>query len=118
MRRSWVKRRENCGRSYDATNFPRTTAGNMAQQYLHRARMFREAAVRLPDISNGEQFWPRYALLTHAIELSLKAFYYLQSSLGRRLAESQSSMTCLDGITLRFRMDFNKSRALRTISIS
>jgi hypothetical protein len=48
--------------------------GNMAQQYLHRARMFRDAAMRLPDYSNGEQFWPKYALLTHAIELSLKAF--------------------------------------------
>jgi hypothetical protein len=23
---------------------------------------------------NGEQYWPKYALLTHAIELSLKAF--------------------------------------------
>jgi hypothetical protein len=46
----------------------------MAQQYLHRARMFREAAVQLPDYWNGEQFWPKYALLTHAIELSLKAF--------------------------------------------
>ena len=49
-------------------------AGNLAQQYLHRTRMFRDAAMRLPDYSNGEQFWPTYALLTHAIELSLKAF--------------------------------------------
>jgi hypothetical protein len=48
--------------------------GNTAQQYLHRARMFRDAATRLPDYSNGEQYWPKYALLTHAIELSLKAF--------------------------------------------
>jgi hypothetical protein len=36
--------------------------------------MFREAAVQLPDYRNGEEFWPKYALLTHAIELSLKAF--------------------------------------------
>lgn len=48
--------------------------GDIAQQYLHRARMFRQAAIQLPDYSNGEQFWPKYALLTHAIELSLKAF--------------------------------------------
>jgi hypothetical protein len=48
--------------------------GTMAQQYLHRARMFRAAAAQLPDYSNGEQFWPKYALLMHAIELSLKAF--------------------------------------------
>jgi hypothetical protein len=44
------------------------------QQYLHRARMFRDAAMRLPDYSNAEPYWPKYALLTHAIELSLKAF--------------------------------------------
>jgi hypothetical protein len=48
--------------------------GNKAQQYMHRARMFRHAAERLPDYLNGEQFWPKYAMLTHAIELSLKAF--------------------------------------------
>jgi len=36
--------------------------------------MFRDAAARLPDYSNGEQYWPKYALLTHAIELALKAF--------------------------------------------
>jgi hypothetical protein len=43
-------------------------------QYLHRARMFRDAAMPLPDYLNGEQYWPKYALLTHAIELALKAF--------------------------------------------
>ncbi len=36
--------------------------------------MFRDAAMRLPDYWNAEQYWPKYALLTHAIELSLKAF--------------------------------------------
>jgi hypothetical protein len=36
--------------------------------------MFRNAAMGLPDYSNGEPFWPKYALLTHAIELSAKAF--------------------------------------------
>ena len=46
----------------------------MAQQYLHRARMFRNTAIHPSDYSNGEQNLPRYALLTHAIELSLKAF--------------------------------------------
>jgi hypothetical protein len=49
-------------------------AGNVPQQYLHRARMFRAAAVELSDYSNAGQNWPKYALLTHAIELSLKAF--------------------------------------------
>jgi hypothetical protein len=54
--------------------FSARPTGNVAQQYLHRARMFRDAAMRLPDYSNAEQYWPKYALLTHAIELSLKAF--------------------------------------------
>jgi len=48
--------------------------GNKAQDYLHRARMFKDAATQLPDYSNAQQNWPKYALLTHAIELSLKAF--------------------------------------------
>jgi hypothetical protein len=60
---------------------------NMAQQYLHRARMFREAAIQLPDYSNGEQFWPKYALLTHAIELSLKAFAYHSVEKGAKPGE-------------------------------
>lgn len=54
--------------------FSAQPSGNIAQQYLHRARMFRDAARQLPDYSNGEQYWPKYALLTHAFELSLKAF--------------------------------------------
>jgi len=36
--------------------------------------MFKDAATQLPDYSNAQQNWPKYALLTHAIELSLKAF--------------------------------------------
>ena len=54
--------------------FPPPPSGTPAQRYMHRARMFRNAAMRLVDYSNGEQFLPKYALLTHAIELSLKAF--------------------------------------------
>ncbi len=56
--------------------FPPPSGGSDAQQYLHRARQFREAAVRLPDSRNGEQNWPKYALLTHAIELALKGFAF------------------------------------------
>jgi hypothetical protein len=44
------------------------------QQYLHRARMFRDAAMSLADYANAEQNWPKYALLTHAAELALKAY--------------------------------------------
>jgi len=64
--------------------FSISPAGNMAQQYLHRARMFRDAAIPLPDYLNGEQFWPKYALLTHAIELSLKAFAQHSIESGKR----------------------------------
>jgi hypothetical protein len=54
--------------------FPANRAGNDAQQFMHRARMFRDAAVKLVAYTNAEQNWPRYALLLHAIELALKAF--------------------------------------------
>lgn len=54
--------------------FPPQLTGTKAQQYLHRARQFREAATDTVSMRNGEQNWPKYALITHAIELSLKAF--------------------------------------------
>ena len=54
--------------------FASLPSGTPAQQFMHRARMFRNAAGGLVDYSNGEQFLPKYALLTHAIELALKAF--------------------------------------------
>jgi hypothetical protein len=44
--------------------FPPQSGGTDAQQYLHRARQFREAATRLPDSRNGDQNWPKYALIT------------------------------------------------------
>lgn len=52
----------------------RSSQPTTSQEYMHRARMFRAAAIPMVDISNGESFWPKYALLTHAIELALKAF--------------------------------------------
>jgi hypothetical protein len=63
--------------------FSQPPTGTMAQQYLHRARMFRHAAIRLADYSNGEQFLPKYALLTHAIELALKAFRLHSEATGK-----------------------------------
>jgi len=54
--------------------FPMNRAGNEAQQFLHRARMFRDATTNLVAYTSAEQNWPRYALLLHAIELALKAF--------------------------------------------
>ncbi len=56
--------------------FSMRPTGNTAQQYMQRARMFRDAAMPLPDYLSSEQYWPKYALLTHAIELALKAFHH------------------------------------------
>jgi hypothetical protein len=63
--------------------YPGSAGGTDAVRYLHRARMFRAAAVQLPDYSNAEQFWPKYALLTHAIELALKAFAFHSIASGK-----------------------------------
>jgi hypothetical protein len=65
--------------------YPARSDGTKAQQFLHRARMFRAAASEpgLPDYRNGEPFWPKYALLTHAIELSLKAFFHYSIDTGK-----------------------------------
>jgi hypothetical protein len=54
--------------------FPGLKIEDSPQQYLHRARMFSDAAGKLVDYVNGETCWPRYALMTHAIELALKAY--------------------------------------------
>lgn len=66
--------------------YPVRSSGTMAQQYLHRARMFRAAAAEpgLPDYRNGEPFWPKYALVTLAIELSLKAFVHYSRENGKQ----------------------------------
>jgi hypothetical protein len=45
--------------------------------------MFRDAAMGLADYLNGEQYWPKYALLTHAVELSLKAFHHRSVETGK-----------------------------------
>jgi hypothetical protein len=92
--------------------FSARPTGNTAQQYLHRARMFREAAVQLPDYRNGEEFWPKYALLTHAIELSLKAFAQHSVENGSRLAKNLNSMTCSDGTTWPCNMVWNPTHSL------
>lgn len=54
--------------------FAAPATGGAPQQLLHRARMFRNAAMELADYVSYEQNWPKFALLTHAIELALKAF--------------------------------------------
>ena len=70
----------------------------MAQRYMQRARMFRAAAIRLSDYSNGEQFLPKYAMLTHAIELALKAFALHSVATGKPSGNRPSNHICADGI--------------------
>jgi hypothetical protein len=38
-----------------------------------RARMYRDQAIGMPDIVNGQPNWPRYFLLAHAAELAIRA---------------------------------------------
>jgi hypothetical protein len=46
-----------------------------ARGFLHRARLYRDAAIKLgPDIINGEPNWPKWFLMTHAIELAIRSF--------------------------------------------
>jgi hypothetical protein len=97
--------------------FSAQPTGTKPQQYLHRARMFRDAAIGLPDYSNGEQYWPKYALLAHAIELALKAFAQHSVDNGSRPGKNQRSTTCLDGIGWRSKMGFRMNREWREISI-
>lgn len=54
--------------------FPVQTGGSEAKQYLHRGMQFRDAARPLAGYVNGQLNWPRVSLLTHAVELALKAF--------------------------------------------
>jgi hypothetical protein len=52
--------------------------------------MFKKAADELVAYSSGEQFLPKYALLTHAIELALKAFATYSVAAGKREGEHLS----------------------------
>jgi hypothetical protein len=45
-----------------------------AQRFLARARQFRRVAMSLPDMEGPEPNWPKWFLVTHAIELAIKAY--------------------------------------------
>lgn len=66
--------------------FSMPPTGTVAQQYLHRARQFRANAINMPDYLNGEQNWPKYAVVMHAIELTLKAFAHHAIARGKAAA--------------------------------
>ena len=46
----------------------------VAQRFLIRARQYRAQAILLADMERFEPNWPKYFLLTHAIELAINAF--------------------------------------------
>ena len=53
------------------------------QHFMGRARMFKQAATAIScDYVNGQQNWPKYALLCHAAELALKAFVRAKEAQG------------------------------------
>jgi hypothetical protein len=45
-----------------------------AQRFLARAAQFRRVARSLPDMDTYEPNWPKWFLITHAIELAIKAY--------------------------------------------
>jgi HEPN domain-containing protein len=55
----------------------------VAHEYLTRARRYREQAIDLEDIVNTQPNWPKHLLMTHAVELAIKA--YIVFATGREL---------------------------------
>jgi hypothetical protein len=53
--------------------FPSLTSPLPALDWHARARQFRDQAIGMPDIVNGQPNWPRYFLLAHAAELAIRA---------------------------------------------
>ena len=53
--------------------FPPLTSPLPALDWHARARMYRDQALGMPDIVNGQPNWPRYFLLAHAAELAIRA---------------------------------------------
>lgn len=53
--------------------FPPLTSPVPALDWHARARQYRDQAIGLPDIVNGQPNWPRYFLLAHAAELAIQA---------------------------------------------
>jgi hypothetical protein len=53
--------------------FPPLNGPLPALDWHARARMYRDQAIGMPDIVNGQPNWPRYFLLAHAAELAIRA---------------------------------------------
>jgi HEPN domain-containing protein len=55
----------------------------IAEEYLKRALPYRDQAIELPDTVNSRPNWPKHFLMTHAMELAIKA--YIVFATGREL---------------------------------
>jgi hypothetical protein len=55
----------------------------IAEEYLKRALPYRDQAIELPDTVNSQPNWPKHFLMTHAMELAIKA--YIVFATGREL---------------------------------
>jgi hypothetical protein len=53
-----------------------------AQRFLARGRQFRRVAIPLADMEGPEPNWPKYFLLTHAIELAIRAYLAFRKDIG------------------------------------
>jgi hypothetical protein len=67
-------RGSNLGQSMQPTPFRALPPALEAQRFLARARQFRRVAMPLPDMDSPEPNWPKWFLVTHAIELAIKAY--------------------------------------------
>jgi len=52
------------------------------QRLLARGRQFRRVAIELVDMDGPEPNWPKYFLITHAIELAIKAYIVSREGVG------------------------------------
>jgi hypothetical protein len=64
------------------TIFRATSHPFQPQRFLVRGRQFRRVAMGLVDMEGPEPNWPKYFLLTHAIELAIKAYIISREDAG------------------------------------
>src|ERR1039458_718336 len=70
------------GRKMKPTIFRATPHPFGPQRYLARGRQFRRVAMHLADMDGPEPNWPKYFLVTHAIELAIKAYIISREGIG------------------------------------
>jgi hypothetical protein len=66
--------------------FPPLTAPLPALDWHARARLYRDQAIGMVDIVNGQPNWPRYFLLSHAAELAIQSVLVHVKTSGKRAA--------------------------------